>query len=409
MRVAVLAVPFSDNLGDLLIYECVSGLLHTQATNAISVVPVDLAGRRSLQPSMARLRSGRLKWLERLPSWARPALPILYFGILKRGQLRRFFADALSQADVVFVGGGHLLADLNLNFPIKLSIAAREVQRLKLPVTIYGVGVSEDWTALGGLLFKAAIRALDPGAIAVRDEASARRLMQRGGYAAVTVEPDPALIASRLFPRTSIKPSQPTVGINVIGVSTLKTEAGLLTPALSPSFYPQLGRQLAQLGVTKFLLFTNGSADDEKRLSETFQDFVKAVQEVQPAAIVNRSPRPLSVSDLITSVSSCSVLISHRLHANILAYSYGVPSVGLGWDDKVSSFFQSVGRSQYMVEEHQLATEKIAQLTLLCLDRGIDRADVDAVQDRLERAMSNALNTLEKKMARNAFPERTAR
>jgi hypothetical protein len=36
-------------------------------------------------------------------------------------------------------------------------------------------------------------------------------------------------------------------------------------------------------------------------------------------------------------------VVAHRLHACIVAVSYGRPVIGLGWDRKVESFFDEIG------------------------------------------------------------------
>ena len=48
-------------------------------------------------------------------------------------------------------------------------------------------------------------------------------------------------------------------------------------------------------------------------------------------------------------ICSFDALITGRLHASILAYSYGVPSVGLVWNDKQKMFGKATGHPERFV------------------------------------------------------------
>ncbi|TLX69455.1 polysaccharide pyruvyl transferase family protein, partial [Pseudomonas nicosulfuronedens] len=73
-------------------------------------------------------------------------------------------------------------------------------------------------------------------------------------------------------------------------------------------------------------------------------------------------PQPLTPSDLKSHISEADIVIAHRLHANIIAYSLGIPSIGLNWDSKVKSFFTAVQRLDYYLDDLAPTAENIIEL-----------------------------------------------
>lgn len=51
--------------------------------------------------------------------------------------------------------------------------------------------------------------------------------------------------------------------------------------------------------------------------------------------------------ELVDVIATCEYIISFRLHSLILAAAYDIPSIGLVWDSKVTSFFETIKREEY--------------------------------------------------------------
>jgi polysaccharide pyruvyl transferase WcaK-like protein len=72
-------------------------------------------------------------------------------------------------------------------------------------------------------------------------------------------------------------------------------------------------------------------------------------------------------------------VIAHRLHASIVAYALGVPSLGLRWDPKVENFYANCGREEWIADFAGMTAEDLAERADRLLDAPIDaatRADV---------------------------------
>ena len=207
MKVALLNVKYSANLGDGLLSECLEGSLASAlgrvggAGGPIVVESIDLAGRTSFS-SGSGFRGTVLKTLEGMPDWVRQPMMYVVLKTLVRTRLRKFYADSLAGVDAVVLGGGNLLADSDLNFPIKIEAALAEATRRGLPVAVFGDGVTRNWTRTGTRLFARAFSRTRLIDVTVRDTRSqavwndllAGRSIQPAGLAC-----DPGLLAASRY------------------------------------------------------------------------------------------------------------------------------------------------------------------------------------------------------------------
>ncbi|SEA98825.1 Polysaccharide pyruvyl transferase [Pelagibacterium halotolerans] len=157
----------------------------------------------------------------------------------------------------------------------------------------------------------------------------------------------------------------PLVGIGITHSAAIRTHTDSRTaPSIKTSIqrYSALSRALLADGY-KVSLFTNGAQEDEEML-----DLVVKELHRQNVSDVVRHDRPQTPLGLIEQIGRFDALISHRLHANIVAYSLGVPAIALSWDSKVDAFLESVGLGS-----------RLADGTL---------ASIDAIQNKLGRALA---------------------
>lgn len=110
-------------------------------------------------------------------------------------QLRK----AVSEADAVFIGGGHLLIDTYWTFPLAVRRIAVEAKRQKKPIHLIFVGARGPWSVLGKRWMLEVCRNAET--IAVRDEDSRRFLvgMDRMLEQKTVALSDPALFTMETF------------------------------------------------------------------------------------------------------------------------------------------------------------------------------------------------------------------
>jgi polysaccharide pyruvyl transferase WcaK-like protein len=345
MKVVTFNVKYSANLGDGVIAECLEAELARRLTD-IRIEALDLSGRINRDnPARSNRRVLALKALQKMPAILRD---VLVEGLLRlhlRSKCRPVWREALRDADLAIVGGGQLIQDGDLNFPVKLSIVASECRRNNVPIALFGLGVAESRSRRGAALISSLLHSDELVFAGVRDGESARRLRQRR-VKGVVVTPDPGLLASRLWPLTARRRRErPLVGVGITHPVILQHHGeGQPDDTTAKGLYRSLIRRLLASGYD-VTCFSNGAREDQ-----TYLDGVVGSMMTNADERLTRAPDCKTPQELAELVGSFDAVIAHRLHACILAYSYRVVHVGLSWDPKLAAFFANVGRSQYLVD-----------------------------------------------------------
>lgn len=379
MIVAVANVKFSPNLGDGLLAECLEAELRAGGAETLAI---DLAGRQAYGEGL-RHRQAIMTLLEAAPGPLRRAGVGAALGMVVRRRLRPRWRDVLAEADALVLGGGNLLADADLNFPTKIECALAEAAAALIPIGVYGVGVSDNWSRPGQRLFERAMTAGRLTHVAVRDPKSKEiwdRRLAPAGVRPAQVAPDPAVLAARHFPKVAKLPGPPKVGLGVTNPLALRYHAAdfSVRDEAFAAWMTKLAQAMAAQG-WKVVLFTNGSPEDRQYLDE----LAPRISAAAPDAITVQ-PAFATPSELAAFVSSCDLVMAHRMHACIAAYAYEVPHIGFAWDAKLKSFFKSVGREAYVLEAGKAAIADTLAAAEAALAGGVDErvhaAQVEAAQ-----------------------------
>lgn len=372
MKVALFNVKYSPNLGDGLLSECTELELHRAGIDAVSI---DLAGRTGYAPGNAS-RGRMLAVLEGMPAPLRRVATRTILSALAAIRLRPAFRRQLVDCDAVVVGGGNLFSDSDLNFPVKIHAALSEA--VNLPAAVFAVGVARNWSATGRRLFADGLRNATMVYATVRDERS-REIwddllpapIPRAGLVR-----DPGLLASRHYPRGPASADHRSVGLCITDPLALRyhghdTDAGDMA-----HWYGGVATALAQAGWTVGL-FTNGSPEDRAYLNRNAADWIAAAAPTHITRIADFA----TPGDLATFISSCDLMVAHRMHACIAAHSFAVPTILLKWDPKLESFAEIAGRSAYFVDPATITPTALAELAARAEQAGVDRAACTALID----------------------------
>jgi len=339
-KILICAVPFSDNLGDGVIAASLAHIAGLKYPDA-KVEFLDIAGRAGFQEENLR-GGGAFELFAKLPSLLRSLIVFLY--CLKGYFLawRKNWKAAVSDADLVVVGGGQLFCDVALNFPSKLYFLSRLLRGKR--VVVVSVGVTGKWSFWGRFLVKRFIENAKPVFYAMRDQDSASNLHAhfRVPRSSIRVVPDPALVCADAFAEELSPEKNWDIGICVSSLDALvmNSEYANSNSTESAKFFAALADALRARG-NRVLYFTNGASEDNKVLSEISSESGA----LKSGFFVPRHP-----DELVSLISACSCVVAHRLHANIVAYSLNIPSVGMNWDKKVESFFELTKRKRYLFD-----------------------------------------------------------
>lgn len=382
MNIALLNVKFSPNLGDGLLSECLERELAVALPEA-RVVSIDLAGRRHYRGHGPSRRGRVIALLEALPRWARRRAVRVALALLVRFRLRRHVRERLRGIEFVVVGGGNLLSDTDLNFPMKLAGALSEVARARLPVAVHAVGVNPRWSRAGHHLFVRALCAAPLITANVRDQRSQAAwhdLLEPHGLPAAGLAGDPGLLAACHFARP-LRHDRPAVGFGArVGLcitSPLAVRYHASQPAPAVDFavwYALAARALAAAGL-RVALFTNGSPEDRAFLARHAAAWTDGMAAEDARVMI--APAFATPSELVGFIAGCDTIIAHRMHACIVAHAFAIPAIGLKWDVKLESFFALAGREAFIADCADLDPVALVALTSRALNSGVDREQLD--------------------------------
>lgn len=100
-------------------------------------------------------------------------------------------------------------------------------------------------------------------------------------------------------------------------------------------------------------IFTNGLPVDEQFAKEVLEEIGHGTM----------CPMPVKGKHLAHTISSYKGIIACRMHSNIIAYSYGVPSIGMIWNEKIRFWGDKISRPERFLEADALdAGETVSRL-----------------------------------------------
>ena len=315
-------------------------------------------------------------------------------------------ARAIEEADLVILGGGGLLYDVDYNPSLarllteppdrqwlyelaKITAAARAAAR---PVMLYGVGV-------GPLMTEAAKRVArflgeEASAITVRDAASAELLVECGvartrvqvaADPAMSVQPGEAGAARGWLVRAGLDTaSRPLIALNLRpwfrfgGVNAGAPEAMERLTARAGELIRAL---VERLGATVALLPMQRLHDDDRAALERV---LKAAGNPGSARIVEP---PMGPPELVAALAQFDLMIGMRLHAVMLAADAGVPFVALPYVQKVWDFCAAMGMQEYAHGADDLdVAAALASCERLLANRESAAAEVVRKQEEMRQA-----------------------
>lgn len=363
MKVRLLNVRYSPNLGDGLLVECLETRCRAHLPGA-DVRSVDLAGRTDFGQGWNHRRRA-LRTLNWLPSPVRQCLAgaVLQAKIVHK--LAAHYERHLEDSDAIVVGGGHLLSDVDLNFPLKLRAALRVAARHRIPVWVHACGVSTRWSPLGRAILRDVWRDVRLVDVAVRDAASkAAWDAHLAGVTGLTarIVRDPGFLTAGVYGAGAAAGSRRNhrVGLGVIGPEAIAHHGGprVRTETLL-AWFTELAQHLSRAG-KKLTIVSNGSLEDE-HFARLLERALGASPQDAPRVLLPRHSLP---ADLVATLAGLESLVAFRMHALIAAASLGVPTFALAWDRKVQTIMHSIGRAEHYYDVTAIPPAEIARVVL---------------------------------------------
>lgn len=380
MKILIIGMVNSSNLGDQVIYECLRRLFEK---NHHDINACDFNGNGKERQVSEVNESESLKkiikiWLEKNRYLS---------GFIKNVSWhfeKRKFYNALTQkirmADSIVIGGGQLITDINFGLPRRFSEIHRACIVNKKPYSTIFCGAGETFSKKGSEIYKKLFEGADH--IVLRGLASSlsvRKMAVDNKY--ICTCPDPVFICKELIKARSVNKIN-TLGICYQDINSLSLHSDHLrkigVKGVENIISEIIDQHLAR--GYKVEIFTNGEIADFISANNFYKS--KYVDEVN-VAIVDRPTDPMS---LINLISSYSRVISFRMHAAIIAYSYGVPTLNLVWDKKIQEVWDRFGALEVVIDLEKGDTKK--HWPEVVDDISIDQALIENASKEIRKLIS---------------------
>ena len=327
MKILLVGEYYSDNLGDPLLCQTVERLI-LEAYPDARIIPFDLTGRVSeteyYEPKTSPVMDRVTRWVyDRFLYYRRAAIMRAYDRDKMRALRVWYRLKELQKQhrfDLVIFAGGSLFMDY---FAGMINLIIRRFALSRTKVIFHACGMSTlDEDAI--YLLRQVLASRKVVSISLRD--SYDRFVELFPTKAKVMKTyDTALNCSRLYEGSREK--KILLGIGLID--------RCYDQQLSLIRY-FLGRDI------RWKAFTNGSPYDWEYAAKLLAD--AGIPEEQLETYLEK--RPVTVQELIDTVTGFEKIVAFRMHCQIVAASFGVPSFGFAWDAKVTEFYEKLGFPQ---------------------------------------------------------------
>lgn len=263
-------------------------------------------------------------------------------------EARRYFAGTLRDADAAVVVGGGLVKYKYQHFHEQLSALIKAAEDIGTDVYFNAVGVEGyDERDERCLLLKEHLNKQCVRRITVRDDIETLRNKYISPFSNITSKyvADPAVWSAEIYGIESDKESR-KIGIGIARGKLFEDNDEKLSENEITSIYVETVKVLISRG-EQVTLFTNGLGKDNEELFIVRNVLKKDGVDVDYLI-------PDSARQLIEIISGFRAIIATRLHSCIVAYSLGIPAVGMVWNDKLKLWGKNIGQQDSFVERRNL-------------------------------------------------------
>jgi polysaccharide pyruvyl transferase WcaK-like protein len=271
----------------------------------------------------------------------------------------------IEDLDILIFGGAPMF---NYAYQIfyKRTIATIEVaQEYNVPIIFSSIGVekySEQNTKCQSL--KEALNLPVVKQITTRDDMDSLEKYKDKQDLSIAKVSDPALFTNTVFKKfINPKPKSNIIGLAVVRHNIFKDNDINFPLQAQVAFWKEIRDKLMTLGY-ECRFFTTGHFSDE-----AFLDILQRQLNLPLKECVFNMNYP---EKLVHTISSYKAIIAYRLHANITAYSLGVPCVGLTWNQKVPLFYDSIGYSDRAFDVDEWKADVIVPAMETIISEGIE-------------------------------------
>ncbi len=377
----VLVVLENANIGDSIIADTCEYLLNDIADDVV-------VERLNLFPEPRLYKRLNVRYTYTYPHWKQIMKFFKYrLYSLPWTPIYKFYSNGLKNADgVVFAGGGIIKHTLEA-FWNPIYTIVTYCKKHNIPVCFNAVGIegydSENYFSN---VIKKTLNNDVIKKITTRDDIDAlgyyvddKSKIDRVG--------DPALWTKETYKDISKKDSD-TIGIGVVRGKIFTDYGTDFGEEQILDSYLNIVRELTNRGY-KWQLFCNGLESDYNMGLKILENLGLDSDEEHIAK------RPETSQDLVNLISGYKATISARLHANIVATAFSVPTVALVWNEKLKLFGQQIGYEERFLSKEEFSNAKLVVDRLeSAMERGYDRERINALRTKTRDGLEEFISAI---------------
>lgn len=322
MNILIISEFLSENLGDQAIY---FGLINIIGLNN-NVTSIDLSGRNETIAKETK-EIDSIKYM--IPSFILK-MKNIFVSLYKYIKSRENSIKKIQQSDLIIIGGGSLLINNNLSFPVKLFLLTELIKKNNKNYIIIGCSTRENNGVIGEFLLRKVLT--NSNAIGVRDIKSLNILISKK-YKPFFIG-DPALLLPKKKHIVDGKSLGRRIAINIMSIQ----KHGMLNIHIHQYYITLLDSVIEKFKSDyEITLFSTGDLPDNH--------FIKRKYLSKYEIYI-----PSNLENLNNFISEHNIIIATRLHASIISISQEKIPFGLSWDEKVKGFFTTYLLDNYYID-----------------------------------------------------------
>lgn len=370
MKICILSLYKSENLGEMAYTECIQKLIRKRLPN-VEIELLDIHGRDADKKYKESILTKIFRKLHLT------TLEKRCFFSGKAAFLKKYYSERVSGSDAVVVpGGGYIkctprsLKDRSYRYNEYFSIMADVCEKNSIGFYLNAVGHTingneeNEYNAWKQTFSKPSIRY-----VSCRDEIDFFKEVRQDSRLVCCS----AAYAAELFNVKRKEISELDSGKKIIGIGVIREDAfsdyGFsITGEELISFYVKLVDFLEDRGY-EVRFFTNGLKRDQ-----LFGDRITEVLGRKDMIIA----RPEKVEELIDTISQFHAVIVSRMHAAIIAYSFGIPAVCLCWNNKHREFLSYAGVPEWAIYPKDFEPTRVGEILEQSMREGWPKEKMDS-------------------------------
>ncbi len=354
-----------ENLGDPVIAYCAEWLFRQcmgDEQTRISHVSLSYVEKQDYtDPEMPFLwRIRRDRYIKK--GWDKEVIKFnrLYAQVM----IRDYFKKTVRRPDMIILSGGGIIKFKYQKFWRSVPALLQYAEQKGIPVAMNAVGVEGYEEGYHKCLrIKEALHLPSLKYFSTRDDYDTAFYQYFEGNPQVPCKrvPDPAVWTAEAY-GVSRQTDATTIGVGIARGKLFHSNGIDVGPDQLKTLYRDVILLLTQKGY-QVEVFTNGLAYDN--------DFSMEVIQSLPQLKINYY-FPQTAEQLVRRIASYRAILATRLHASIIAFSFGIPAVGMVWNNKLRFWGEFIQRPQNYVPADRLDAAYLVEVFENAVREGYD-------------------------------------